>query len=78
MPKFRVHPKGEPLSKIQRANCALQEGVQMKDICHMCGQVIMMMAFKGTTVCSELCRKDRDDDHSVNHAIIEAPQGGEQ
>ncbi len=32
------------------------------DDCTQCGQPILVMAFKGTGVCSELCRKKRDND----------------
>lgn len=53
-------------------------GVQPHDLCCMCLKKIETMCFRFTGVCSELCRKDRDNDHSKNHAIIEAPIGGER
>jgi len=34
----------------------------MIDECVTCGRPIRVMAFKGTGVCSEQCRKDRDEE----------------
>lgn len=38
-------------------------GTLVNNVCVMCGAEIEMMAFKNTGVCSENCRKDRDNDH---------------
>lgn len=35
----------------------------IREHCIMCGQKIRMQIFKGTGVCCEQCRKDRDNDH---------------
>jgi hypothetical protein len=70
--------KKPPLSQITRAHFALNQNCSVKEICIMCGARIKTMCFKNTGVCCELCRKDRDGDHSKNHAIIEAPLGGER
>ena len=64
------------LDMVQRAHCASMQGALLKDCCIMCGLKVEVMAFKGTGVCSELCRKDRDRDHGGRKATIEAPQGG--
>lgn len=33
-----------------------------KTACRVCGKEPQVMAFRGTGVCSELCRKERDGD----------------
>ena len=38
-------------------------GLKKRDICILCLKPIKTIAFKGTGVCSENCRKDRDNDH---------------
>lgn len=35
----------------------------MSETCEVCGKQIKMMSQLGTGVCSEFCRKDRDNDH---------------
>ena len=37
--------------------------------CQICAKPILVQIFKGSGVCSELCRKDRDNDHDVARAI---------
>lgn len=33
------------------------------EVCSECGKKIKVQIFKNSGVCSELCRKDRDNDH---------------
>lgn len=71
----------DPVEQIP--NYKLQEiakhlSLPVRSICTNCGSEIRVMSFRGTGVCCELCRKDRDGDHGRNHAIIEAPMGGER
>ena len=73
-----LHLQIFPLTPIQLAHCAVTQGCKVSELCVMCGIKIETMSFKGTGVCSELCRKDRENDHSKSHAIIEAPAGGER
>ena len=65
-------------SEARVARIAALRGLQPHDICCICLDTIEVMAFRKSGVCCEQHRKDRDNDHSVNHAIIEAPQGGER
>ena len=44
--------------------------VSTNNICCMCLTEIKVMAFKNTGVCSEDCRKDRDNDHEPATGII--------
>lgn len=39
------------------------------NVCCICGKDIKVQIFKNSGVCSELCRKDRDNDHDVARAI---------
>ena len=38
-------------------------GVDKNNICCICLKVVEVQILKGSGVCSELCRKDRDNDH---------------
>lgn len=38
--------------------------------CIICGQQIRTMAFMGTGVCSEMCRKERDNDHAPATGMV--------
>lgn len=62
--------KKEPLSQIKRAHIALNENVSIKEICIMCGRRIKTLIFKGTGVCCEDCRKDRDGDHEPSRGLV--------
>jgi len=76
-----VHPitgKRDQLPKAVVEDIAQDYSVPVKNVCTNCGGIIQVMCFRGTGVCSEICRKDRDGDHSKSHAIIEAPVGGER
>ena len=55
--------KKKPLPQIELAHKALDLHCNMKDLCTMCGKKITTQIYKGSGVCSENCRKDRDDDH---------------
>lgn len=70
-------PEGEkkstakpPLTQIQLAHKALQQNCQIKDLCIMCGKKVVTMIFRGTGVCCEDCRKDRDGDHEPAGGIV--------
>lgn len=45
-------------------------GLPYNAICIMCLGVIKVTAFKGTHVCSENCRKDRDNDHTPASGML--------
>jgi hypothetical protein len=62
--------KKEPLSPVQLAHKALEQYCQIKELCTMCGAKIKTLIFKGTGVCSEDCRKDRDGDHEPAQGIV--------
>ena len=34
-----------------------------RERCTICKKPVMVQIFKGTGLCSDLCRKDRDNDH---------------
>lgn len=58
-------PNGVPVIKktsqiVKRAQAL---GVAENMICCMCLELIRIQIFKGTGVCCEHCRKDRDNDH---------------
>lgn len=56
---------GQPraqLTRAQREGLAAFARVSVKDICTNDGRVIRTMAFIGTGVCCEDCRKERDGD----------------
>lgn len=42
------------------------------EICTECGSEVKTMAFRKTGVCSESCRKDRDNDHEQARAFTDA------
>lgn len=39
------------------------------EYCKICRKKIVVQIFKGTDVCSEKCRKDRDNDHEPFIAV---------
>lgn len=43
----------------------MSEEVEEKkmEICAVCSRAVLTMTFKGSGVCCEDCRKDRDNDH---------------
>lgn len=41
---------------------------EKKETCGVCGSEPQVMAFKGSGVCSELCRKQRDGDTGTHRA----------
>ena len=59
----KYRPNHDPWlpSSIDRVAEAL--GVERRDICCICLRPIKTQIMKGSGVCSELCRKDRDNDH---------------
>lgn len=34
-----------------------------RERCKICHKPVMVQIFKGTGICSDLCRKERDNDH---------------
>lgn len=52
-----------PLSKIQLSHCAITQNCAIHDLCVMCGRKVEVQILKGSGVCCEQCRKDRDRDH---------------
>ncbi len=61
--------KPKQLSRVKLTHLALKHGGSIKDYCVMCGSKIKVQIFKGTGICSENCRKDRDDDHAPARAL---------
>lgn len=57
------------MNRVQRANIAIENNVKMKEVCVIDGNLITVMIFKGTNVCSENCRKVRDNDHEPARAL---------
>lgn len=55
-----MKPAPLPIEMLEQA--ARTYGVHVSSLCKMCGNPIKVMAFKGTGVCCELCRKKRDND----------------
>lgn len=55
-------PRGQPISDYWIERLAEFYGVSQNNVCCICGGKIEMQIFKNTSVCSELCRKDRDHD----------------
>lgn len=55
------YPQPKPLKDISKRANAL--GVLPNNICCMCLNLIQVQIFKNEGVCSEKCRKDRDNDH---------------
>lgn len=43
--------------------------IMRTEACTECGKNVEVMCFRGTGICSENCRKDRDNDHSPFIAI---------
>jgi len=62
--------KIKPYSKQVIADEALRAEVSENNICCMCLNVIEIQIYKGTGVCSEQCRKDRDNDHEPSRGIV--------
>lgn len=62
--------KVKPLSSVALAHKALQQNCNVRDLCKMCGTKIKTLIFRGTGVCSEDCRKDRDGDHEPASGIV--------
>lgn len=61
----RIMALGE--ESLKRHHPALYEEIKdeihkKSDVCSQCGAEIQVMIFKGTGVCCELCRKQRDGD----------------
>lgn len=42
----------------------MNDVINRTNVCCICGKDIKIQIFKGTGVCSENCRKDRDNDHA--------------
>lgn len=67
------------LSDIQRAHWAIMQACKVKEVCISCGNKIQVMCMRGTNVCSEQCRNDRDSSHGKRGvALTNAPDGGER
>jgi hypothetical protein len=62
--------KKQPLTDIQLAHKAIQQGCLISDLCIMCGKKVKTLIFQGTQVCCEDCRKDRDGDHDPAQGIV--------
>lgn len=59
----------EPLTDVQLAHCAITQNCAIHDLCVMCGRKPEVQIYKGSGVCCELCRKDRDRDHGSSRAL---------
>lgn len=58
-----VNNRVKPFSPEVVAEAAKLHNVTENNICCICLKPIKVMVFKNTGVCSELHRKDRDNDH---------------
>jgi hypothetical protein len=59
-----------PLSPVVLAHYALKQNCKISELCIMCGKRIRTAIFRGTGVCCEDCRKDRDGDHEPAQGIV--------
>jgi hypothetical protein len=51
---------------------AEDKGVDENMICTVCLATIQVMSFKGTAVCSELCRKRRDNEYTPMDQVVQS------
>lgn len=58
-----INNKKQPYPLDIRQVQAAKHGVTLNNICCMCLKKIKVQIMKNTSVCSERCRKDRDNDH---------------
>lgn len=49
-----------------------EEEKKMKNICEVCDKKIKVIAFQGTGICSENCRKIRDNEPTLVRAQVDA------
>ncbi len=62
--------KVAPLSQLALAHKALDQNCSISDLCIMCGAKIKTLIFRGTGICSDDCRKDRDGDHEPSRGMV--------
>lgn len=51
---------------------AADKSVPVSKICVVCLSTIQMMAFQGTHVCGELCRKQRDNEYTPMEQVVKS------